>query len=173
MYLGFLPSQLTMWEVEWLIELAWQWIAMTRNNLSIIWISSNQLTHQIYKSEAALEYAIIDLKPPRLWALKKKNKVLECLYFMFFVVDPIQQAHKWSEITSKEDFSFLKFTELLQSCCCPVQKNLPRKAELACQVSRGSVNFKMKKSRPLFTIILKSKIVISRLKILFHLMKEF
>jgi hypothetical protein len=92
---------------------------------------------------------------------------------MFFVVDPIQQAHKWSEITSKEDFSFLKFTELLQSCCCPVQKNLLRKAELACQVSRGSVNFKMKKSRPLFTIILKSKIVISRLKILFHLMKEF
>ena len=39
MYLGFLPSQLTMWEVEWLIELAWQYIAMTRNNLSIIWIS--------------------------------------------------------------------------------------------------------------------------------------
>ena len=39
MYLGFLPSQLAMWEVEWLIELAWQYIAMTRNNLSIIWIS--------------------------------------------------------------------------------------------------------------------------------------
>ena len=58
------------------------------------------------KTEAALEYAIIDLKPPRLWALKKKNKVLECLYFMFFVVDPIQQAHKWSEIISKEDFTF-------------------------------------------------------------------
>ena len=66
----------------------------------------DQLTHQIHKTEAALEYAIIDLKPPRLWVLKKKNKVLECLYFMFFVVDPIQQAHKWSEIISKEDFSF-------------------------------------------------------------------
>ena len=28
-----------MWEVEWLIELASQYIEMTRNNLSIIWIS--------------------------------------------------------------------------------------------------------------------------------------
>jgi hypothetical protein len=30
----------------------------------------------------------------------------------------------------------LEFTEPLQSCCCPVQKNLPRKAELAWQLSR-------------------------------------
>ena len=30
----------------------------------------------------------------------------------------------------------LKFHDGLQSCCCPVQKNLPRKAELAWQVSR-------------------------------------
>ena len=30
----------------------------------------------------------------------------------------------------------LNFTEPLQSCCCPVQENLPRKAELAWQVSR-------------------------------------
>ena len=29
----------------------------------------------------------------------------------------------------------LKLTEPLQSCCCPVQKDLPRKAELAWQVS--------------------------------------
>ena len=64
----------------------------------------------------------------------------------------------------------------LQSCCCPVQKNLPRKAELAWQVSRylwrDSENFKIKNSRPLFTIIFKSKIV--RLQILVvHLLKEF
>ena len=44
-YLGFLPSQLAMWEVEWLIELAWQYIAMIRNNLSIIWISLVQRLH--------------------------------------------------------------------------------------------------------------------------------
>ena len=43
-------------------------------------------------------------------------------------------------------FTILKFTEPLQSYYCPVQKNLPRKAELAGQVSRylwrGSVDFK-------------------------------
>ena len=54
----------------------------------------------------------------------------------------------------------LKLTEPLQSCCCPVQKNLPSRAELAWQVSRylwrGSVNFKIN-SRPLFTIIFKAK----------------
>ena len=32
--------------------------------------------------------------------------------------------------------NILKFHDGLQSCCCPVQKNLPRKAELAWQVSR-------------------------------------
>jgi hypothetical protein len=54
----------------------------------------------------------------------------------------------------------LKLTEPLQSCCCPVQKYLPRMAELAWQLSRylwrGSVNFKIN-SRPLFTIIFKLK----------------
>ena len=54
----------------------------------------------------------------------------------------------------------LKLTEPLQSCCCPVQKYLPRMAELAWQLSRylwrGSVNFKIN-SRPLFTIIFKVK----------------
>ena len=52
----------------------------------------------------------------------------------------------------------LKLTEPLQSCCCPVQKNLPGRAELAWQVSRylwrGSVNLNIN-SRPLFTIIFK------------------
>ena len=32
---------------------------------------------------------------------------------------------------------FLKSNKPLQSCCCPVQKNLPRKAELVWQVSQG------------------------------------
>ena len=54
----------------------------------------------------------------------------------------------------------LKLTEPLQSCCCPVQKYLPRMAELAWQLSRylwrGSVNFKIN-SRPFFTIIFKLK----------------
>ena len=54
----------------------------------------------------------------------------------------------------------LKLTEPLLSCCCPVQKCLPRMAELAWQLSRylwrGSVNFKIN-SRPLFTIISKLK----------------
>ena len=54
----------------------------------------------------------------------------------------------------------LKLPKPLQSCCCPVQKYLPRLAELAWQLSRylwrGSVNFKIN-SRPLFTIIFKLK----------------
>ena len=54
----------------------------------------------------------------------------------------------------------LKYIELVQSCCCPVPKNLPSRAELAWQASRylwrGSVNFKIN-SRPLFTIIFKVK----------------
>ena len=58
--------------------------------------------------------------------------------------------YKWIKISSLEinifeinhisliclQFFILKFTEPLQSYCCPVQKNLPRKAELARQVSR-------------------------------------
>ena len=55
----------------------------------------------------------------------------------------------------------LKFHDGLQSCCCPVQKNLPRKAELAWQVSRylwrPPWNFKIIFSRPLFIIILSQK----------------
>ena len=51
----------------------------------------------------------------------------------------------------------LEFHDGLQSCC-PVQKNLPRKTELAWQVSRylwvPPWNFKINFSRPLFIIIL-------------------
>ena len=36
----------------------------------------------------------------------------------------------------KLTFFILKFTEPLQSCCCPEQKYLPRMAELAWQLSR-------------------------------------
>ena len=57
--------------------------------------------------------------------------------------------------------NILKFHVPLQSCCCPVQKNLPRRAELAWLVSRylwrGAWNFKIIFSRPLFTIILSQK----------------
>ena len=63
-------------------------------------------------------------------------------------------------VKSGLEFFILKFTKPLQSCCCPVPKNLPIRAELAWQVSRylwrGSVNFKIN-SRPLFTIILNQK----------------
>ena len=58
--------------------------------------------------------------------------------------------------SGREKIFFLKFTEPLQSCCCPVQKNLPSKAELAGQVSL-KVNFRIKCSIPLFTIILCQK----------------
>ena len=55
----------------------------------------------------------------------------------------------------------LKFHDGLQSCCCPVQKNLPRKAELVWQVSRylwrPLWNFKIFFSRALFIIILSQK----------------
>jgi hypothetical protein len=70
-------------------------------------------------------------------------------------------------VKSGLEFFILKFTKSLQSCCCPVPKNLTIRAELAWQVSRylcrGSVNFKIKNSRPLFTIIFKSKMVISNI----------
>ena len=56
--------------------------------------------------------------------------------------------------------SILKFTEPLQSCCCPVQKYLPRMAELAWQLSRylwrGLVHFKIN-SRPLLPSFVSSK----------------
>ena len=75
------------------------------------------------------------------------------------------------------EFFILKSYQPLQSCCCPVQKNLPRKAELAWQVSRylrrGQQNLKIKNSRPLFTIIFSSKMLVSRPEILVYLFQEF
>ena len=58
--------------------------------------------------------------------------------------------YKWTKISSLKinifdinhisliclEIFILRFTEPLQSYCCPVQKNLPRRAELARQVSR-------------------------------------
>ena len=74
-------------------------------------------------------------------------------------------------VKSGLEFFILKFTELLQCCCCPVQKNLTRKAELAWQVSRyvslkGLVEFQNKKSIPLFIIIFKPKMLVLRQLIL-------
>ena len=78
-------------------------------------------------------------------------------------ITPARTHYKWTKISSLEidifgfkmmmkrglEIFILKFTKPLQSCCCPVPKNLPRNAELAWQVSRylwrGSVNFKIKK----------------------------
>ena len=58
--------------------------------------------------------------------------------------------YKWTKLKSLEitifglkmmvksglEIFILKLNKPLQSCCCPVQKNLSRKAELAWQVSR-------------------------------------
>ena len=48
-------------------------------------------------------------------------------------------------LKSGVEYFILKSSQPLQSCCCPVQRNLPRKAELTWQVSRylwrGSMNF--------------------------------
>ena len=59
----------------------------------------------------------------------------------------------------------------LQSCCCPVQKNIPRKTEMARLVGRylwrSSWNFKIILSRPIFAIILKQKTVFQELVYLF------
>ena len=71
-------------------------------------------------------------------------------------------------VESGVEFFILKSYVPLQSCCCPVQNKSAQEAELAWQVSRnlwrGSVNFKIKKSRPLSTIIFKPKIFVSRFK---------
>ena len=42
-------------------------------------------------------------------------------------------------VKSGPEFFILKSYVPLQSCCCPVQKNLPRKAELAWLVSRSRI----------------------------------
>ena len=66
-------------------------------------------------------------------------------------------------VKSGLEFFFLKFCAPHQSCWCPVQKKLPRKTELAWLISRisgGASGISKKKSRPLFTIIFKPKMVI-------------
>ena len=77
-------------------------------------------------------------------------------YYVFVINDSVishttqNSQNKWTKILSLEMTIFglnmmvksglekiiLKFHVPLQSCCCPVQKNLPRKAELAWLVSR-------------------------------------
>ena len=87
---------------------------------------------------------------------------------------------KWTKISSLEiglKIYILKFTKPLQSCCCSVQKicleRLNWPGWIAGISEGGLVNFKIKNPRPLFTIILNSKMEISRLEILVHLLKEF
>ena len=71
------------------------------------------------------------------------------------------------KIKRRLEFSILKFTDSLLSCCCPVQKYPPRMAELAWQLSsylwRGSMNFKIKSSRPLFTKMAMSRLTVAPL----------
>ena len=71
----------------------------------------------------------------------------------------------------------LKFHKPFKVAAAQCEKNLPSKAEFAWQVGmylwKGSWNFKIFFSRPLFIIILKMKVSISRLEILVQLLKEF
>ena len=99
--------------------------------------------------------------------------VLSCItiHYRFLVPDNTQKIlteiwhHFWLKMMMKNGLEkiILKFHDGLQSCCCPVQKILPRKAELAWQVSRylwrPPCNFKIIFSRPLFIIIFKPKMV--------------
>ena len=81
-------------------------------------------------------------------------------------------------VKSSLEFFILKFTKPLQSCknICPERLNW-RAWQVSKYLWRGWVNLK-DNSRPLFTIIFKSKMVIlkmviSRLDILVHFLKEF
>ena len=69
------------------------------------------------------------------------------------IIELKNDGKKWPRI-------YFEIDRPLQSCCCPVQKYLPRMAELAMQLSRylwrGLGNFKIN-SRPLFTFIFKLK----------------
>ena len=81
------------------------------------------------------------------------QKILTDIWHYFWIKC---DGEKWSRKNT------LKLHNGLQSCYCPVQKNLPKEAELARQVSRylwrPPLNFKMIFSKPLFTIILSQKL---------------
>ena len=96
------------------------------------------------------------------------------------LVRDFKSLHKWTTtygqkkmVKSGLEKNTSKLYVPLQSCCCLVQKNLPRKAELAWQVSmylwRGTWNFKIIFCRALFTVIFKPRVVISRVKSLVRL----
>ena len=83
MYLGFLPSQLAMREFEWLIlfGLNWHNITMTRNDLSIIWISLvfwevHKNTHAYSIKNVLLFFACFYVTSCQ--ALKKVLWLLQC-----------------------------------------------------------------------------------------------
>ena len=102
--------------------------------------------------------------------------ILFSIFFKFWAIRLFEKEIIKCQLISKRLFDFLKLTEPLQSCYCPVQKYLPRMAKLAWQLSRylwrGSVNFKIN-SRPFLPSFLSSKMIISRLGISVHLLKEF
>ena len=86
----------------------------------------------------------------RLFCFKPTLSPLAYYHFFYTLHTSQESLYKWTKILSLEidifglkmmmksglEFFILKFTEPLQSCCCPVQKNLSRKAELAYQVNR-------------------------------------
>ena len=81
-------------------------------------------------------------------------------------------------LKSGTKFFILKFTEPLQRCCCQVKKkicleglNWPGRLAGISEGAR-SVNFQ-KNRRPVFTIIFKSKMIMSRIEIFVHFLKEF
>ena len=98
----------------------------------------------------------------------------------------IELIFNWTKILSLEinifdlkmlaksglEFFILRFTESLQRYLLTCQANSAFLGRLFCtgqqQLWRGSLNFKIF-FRPLFTIIFKSKMLISRLKILVHI----
>ena len=91
MYLGFLPSQIAPGEVEWLIDwfffLPWQYIAMTRNNLSIILISLVQVfkkTTELWQNFDKFTYKKSNQLRDfvKLWGLLRK---LELYHFDCFI----------------------------------------------------------------------------------------
>ena len=76
-------------------------------------------------------------------------------------------------VKSGLDFFIMKLNKPLQRYLLTCQANSAFPGRFVCtgqqQLWRGLVNFKIKKSRPLFTIIFKSNILVSRPEILVHL----
>ena len=82
-----------------------------------------------------------------------KNYTPAKTHFKWTKISSLEIDVFWLKNDSEKWFIILKFSELLQSCCCLVQKNLPLRAELAMQFStylwRGLLNFKINNKKKL------------------------